>query len=285
MIKRSFLFGIVMALVMTRPILGEFATPVYPVYRGENGTCVLKEDRSEKHQHLLCLSVKVSVSGAAGSGTICHYDKATGLAYVISCGHLWDGSRKYGSGSPAKAKITVWYHDGRKLDVPRTYDAEGLFWSNERGYDMSLLRFRPDWSVAYAPITPDVSIDKGEILNSMGCDGGSEVARYGVEVIETSGIDITTNLNSPRPGRSGGGLLTDDGRLVGVCWGTSDISSGDGTGFFTPAPSIKKMFEKNGHLWLIDEGWDVWDMPILDQDGDWGEPESNFVPVPMSKRG
>lgn len=281
--KRSFFLALIMALAMT-PILGAHNSPVYPVYKGDAGSCVLKEDRGERHQHLLRLSVKVSVSGASGSGTICHYDPSTGWAYVVSCGHLWDGNRNYGSFKPEKAKVTVWYHDKEKLESPRVYDAEGLFWSNERGYDISLIRFKPDWRPFYAPITPDMTLEKGEALNSLGCDGGSEVARYEVDVLNASGLDITTTLNSPRPGRSGGGLLTDDGNLVGICWGTSDVSSGDGTGFFTPAAAIKKFFEKNDHEWLLDEGWSVDDMPIIEQDGSDKEPEKHFVPVPILKR-
>ncbi len=281
--KKSFLFAFITAFAMINPIFGEQCTPVYPVYRGDTGACILKEDRGEKHQHLLRLSVKISVSGASGSGTICHYDPSTGWAYIVSCGHLWDGDRDYGSSPPAKAKVTVWYHCDYKLDSPKVYDAEGLFWSNKRGYDISVLRFRPDWVASYAPITPDAVVEKGESLNSLGCDGGSEVARYEVQVIEASGLDITTTLNSPRPGRSGGGLVTDDGRLVGICWGTSDVESGDGTGFFTPASAIKKFFEKNGHAWLLEEGWTVCDMQVVDQDGHSEKVERHFVPMPRLK--
>lgn len=280
--KRSFFLSIIAALAMA-PSLWAHNAPVYPVYRGDAGSCVLKEDRGEEHQHLLKISVKISVSGASGSGTICHYDPSTGWAYVISCGHLWDGNRNYSKSAPAKAKITVWYHAEDKLEMPRVYDAEGLFWSNKRGYDISLLRFRPDWMPFYAPITPDMTLEKGEALNSLGCDGGSEVARYEVSVIHASGEDITTTLNSPRPGRSGGGLLTDDGNLVGICWGTSDVSSGDGIGFFTPASAIKKFFEENGHDWLLEEGWSVDDMPIVDQDGSIRSVEKKFIPRPNLK--
>jgi hypothetical protein len=281
--KRIFLLGALLALLWTSPAM---ATPVpeLSLYREScsYSPCVLNEQRDKRFQELLRVSVKISVSGAAGSGTICHYEESSGWAYVISCGHLWSGDKGYDPGSPGNAKITTWYHDGPRLDAPSSHDAEVLFWSNRRGYDVSLLRFRPEWNCSHAPILMGFSAKSGMHLNSMGCDGGKEVARYEVVVNAPDGTDLVTKINSPRPGRSGGGLLTDDGFLVGVCWGTSDVSSGDGVGFFTPLKAIKDVFGSNGHAWLLSSGLDATLIPVLDQE----EPEAkygrNFVPMPMN---
>jgi hypothetical protein len=281
--KRNSILGWALAIATALPILELRAEPVHPILRGPPppGVCVLDEQRDEKYIDLLRVSVKVSVSGGSGSGTICHYDPSTGWAHVISCGHLWSGNRDYNPSSKVPAKVIAWYKDGPRLESPRTYDAEALFWSNSRGHDVSLLRFKPDWHARYAPVASSFSHDKGTVLNSMGCDGGREVARYEVRIDAYIHPDIRTSLNSPRPGRSGGGLLTDDGTLVGICWGTSEISSGDGTGFFTPLGSIRTVFERNGHGWLLNFAWDARRIPVLDHDSPGRKYDMHFVPVPM----
>lgn len=281
--KRTSILGWAMAAAMCFTIVDSRAEPVYPILRDSfsPGECVLKEQRDEKYVDLLRVSVKVSVSAGSGSGTICHFDERTGWAYVISCGHLWDGNRDYDPNTRSDAKITVWYQNGSRLEKPMTYDAEALFWSNTRGYDSSLLRFRPDWSAEYAPIATSFSPHKGMPLNSMGCDGGQEVARYEVVFAEFHKPDIRTTGNSPRPGRSGGGLIDDKGHLVGICWGTSDTSSGEGTGFFTPLESIRTVFERNGHGWLLEIAWDASKIPIVDHDDPTVRHGVHFIPMPI----
>lgn len=281
--KRTSFIGIFLALALAFPAL---AAPVHPVYRESKvlDICSLNEQRDQRFQDFLRVSVKISVSGAAGSGTICHYDESTGTAYVISCGHLWSGNKEYDPASNKKAKVIVWYKDGPRLDEPKSYDADVLFWSNTRGYDVSLLKFKPDWSCSFAPISEGYALKPGMRLNSMGCDGGREVARYEVFIQETSGADITTKTNSPRPGRSGGGLLTDEGLLVGVCWGTSDIESGDGTGFFTPVKAVREVFASNGHSWLLTINWPATVIPVFDHQDPGRKYDRHYVPLPSPVR-
>lgn len=278
-LSAALLFGLALSAVCS----GQDGRPLYPVYRGLplSRECVVKEQRDDRYQNLLRVSVKVSVNGGAGSGTICHYDPSDGLAYVISCGHLWSGDKKYDPNDVGKARITVWYHEGPRLDRPASYDAEVLFWSNRKGHDVSLLRFRPDWKAPFAPIAPDFVLQEGTVLNSMGCDEGREVARYEVVVSSSKGQDLTTRLNSPRPGRSGGGLLTDEGMLVGICWGTSDTSSGDGTGFFTPLSAIEKVFRENDHVWLLETLSCARSIPVVDEEDPSAKYDQQYLPLPL----
>lgn len=244
-----------------------------------------KAQRDSKFVDLLSCSLKITVNGASGSGTICYYDAEENWAYIISCGHLWSGNHKYNPNSKMKARVTTWYKNKTKLDEPASYEAEILFWSNDRGYDVSCLRFKPDWKPKYYPIAPvDFKIKEKERLNSMGCDGGREVARYEVEYIEMRGLDLVTRLNSPRPGRSGGGLITDTSWYVGICWGTSDTTSGNGTGYFTPLKSIHKVFKDNDHEWLVKTNEFIGrDIPIYD----WENPSNKFkwdyIPIPLTE--
>jgi len=246
-----------------------------------------KEERDEKFKVFLLSSVKISVNGGSGSGTICYYEPEEGWAYVISCGHLWDGNKSYKEllKNKEKAKIITWYPGSSRIDEPKSYEAEVLFYSNTRGRDCSCLRFKPDWNPNCFPIASlDHKINKGDKLNSLGCDGGREVARYEVEFLEKRGEDLITIKNSPRPGRSGGGLLTNSGWHVGVCWGTSDVVTGSGIGYFTPLESIHKVFIDNGHEWILLLGeFSGRNIPVFD----WSEPSKkydfNYIPIPTNK--
>lgn len=273
------------------PIIGKWHHPNcidMPVVRDSNPIPVKfaqapREDRGPEYRKWLAVSVKIRVSGASGSGTICYYDDDTGWAYVISCGHLWGGNRSFNGSAVGRAKIVTWYHNNKKLDSPKEYDAEVLFWSNTRGKDCSALRFKPDWKPDYFPIAPvNHPIRPGQHFHSVGCDGGREVARYEVEFVEYRGSDLITRKNSPRPGRSGGGLMTDDGWYIAICWGTSDTRSGGGIGYFTPLKSIHDVFTANGHSWLLDVGHLAQQIPIRDWLFPGKEFSRDFIPIPKN---
>jgi len=214
-----------------------------------------RPQRDVEYREYLCASLKISVSGASGSGTIVYYDHEKNEAYVASCGHLWSGSRDAKDiKSPVTCKVITWYHNDEKLKEPKSYPAEVLFWSNNSGFDTSLLKFKPDWVPNYFPIAPeDYKLEEGMHLHSCGCDHAEEVAHYDVEVVGYEGKNLVTKLNSPRPGRSGGGLMSDDGFYVGTCWGTSD-TSGNGVGYFTTLKAITTVYTRNDYKWLLEVG-------------------------------
>jgi hypothetical protein len=278
----SFYVFFILALLIADCNLAISQTPEKPIFKDGVSSVNFyspNEQREKKYAKLLSASVRISVEGSSGSGTICYYDVSSNFAYIVSCGHLWSGNKSHNQ-KTTKAKITTWYHNDLKLPYPKTYDAEAIFWSNERGYDVSLLRFSPDWVPICFPITFGLQEKKGLILNSMGCDGGGEVARYEVRFLERRGRDIITELNSPRPGRSGGGLITNEGELVGICWGTSDISSGKGIGYFTPVDSIKEVFTRNNHVWLLRKKTILREIPIYDWNKPFEKYDHDFIPVP-----
>lgn len=220
-----------------------------------------KEDRGPEYKKFLSKSVKISISGSMGSGTIVYFDKINNEAYVASCGHLWSGTRDVNSlkYSPLTCKLIVWYQNDMKLSKPKEYVANVLFYSNVPNYDCSLLKFRPDWVPTYFPIaSADYKLTSGQKLNSLGSDSGSEAARYEVEFYGydnyTYGLNlenIITLKNTPRPGRSGGGLITNDGLYVGTCVATTDTSGQSGSGIFTSIKGIETTYIKNGYEWLL----------------------------------
>lgn len=244
------------------------------------------EQRDIQYRKYLAASLKIAVSGASGSGTIVYYDPTTKYAYVASCGHLWPGTKSAEAvaKNPVKCRVITWYKNNEKLAEPKEYSAEVLFWSNDRGYDSSLLRFKPDWVPEYFPIAPvDYDIPVGSTQNSCGCDKGSEVARYAVEIVGYRGNDLVTKNNSPRPGRSGGGMLSNDGYYIGTCWGTSSYG-GEGVGYFTPLKSIYSVYKGNGYNWLLEVGNSpARDIPIRDAKGN-SDFSKDIIPMPGIRR-
>lgn len=237
-------------------------------------------------------TVRIRVSWASGSGTIVYYNEKDGWAYVQTCGHLWGGMRRNMSGEEGKrrqlkCKVNVWYHNQKKLRSPKTYPAEVLYYNNGgqtgAGHDVALIRFKPDWKPNYFPIAPeDFEFREGMRLHSMGCDHASETAHYDVRVIGFSGRNfphLVTTENSPRPGRSGGGLLSED-YYVATCWGTSD-KSGNGNGYFTPLKTVRHYNEKNGYGWLNEVSDSLArKIPIVDRNNPQGRYSRDYIPIP-----
>lgn len=246
------------------------------------------EQREPEFRRWLCLGLKIKVRGASGSGTIVYFNAEDGYAYMQSCGHLWDGNMTAEEGKNRKVTCTVitWYHNDKKLDAPREYPAEVLYYSNSRGRDISLLRFNPDWVPEFLPIAPqDFEYTKDMRLHSVGCDSGQEVAHYdvryiGMRDVGSGWLDLVTTENSPRPGRSGGGLSTDR-YYVGICWGTTSYD-GSGNGMFTPLSTIRQYNKQNGYGWLNDIGENWAQMiPIRDRNNPQRQYPPNYIPMPQ----
>lgn len=211
------------------------------------------EERGEEYNKYLSPSLQIRVAGSAGSGTIIYYDKKENIAYVATCGHLWSEGEltsKQANIKKMKCKVVTWYHNELKLKESIEYEADVLFYSYVKGCDTALIKFKPDWNPKYFPIGPkDYEYIKGKMAHSVGCDGGKEVAHYNVEILGIRGENLVTVQNSPRPGRSGGGLI-DNNLYIGTCWGTTSFN-GDGQGFFTPLSVIHNYWSKNDFDWLL----------------------------------
>ena len=213
--------------------------------------------RGTEFRKYLSPSIKIAVPGASGSGTIIHHDKAKNIAYVATCGHLWpSGVMNVDEGKKRniKCKVITWYHNDRKLDSPRSYEANLIFYSYINGQDTGLITFTPDWEPNYFPIGPkNYKYVQGQYAHSTGCDAGTETAHYEIKMLGIEGEDLVTEQNSPRPGRSGGGLMDDNGYYIGTCWGTQ-YRDGTGKGYFTPLFIMHKFWAKqSGYAFLLDQ--------------------------------
>lgn len=237
--------------------------------------------RGAEFRRFLAPSCKISVGNGSGSGTIIHYDESKNLAYVATCGHLWQEGivdQERAKRMNIKCKVIFWYHNDQRLDAPKQYDATVAFYSYVRGQDTALVTFKPDWKPSVFPLAQkDYKYPKGQHAHSVGCDAGSEVAHYDIEMIGLEWGDLVTIGNSPRPGRSGGGLMDDNGQYIGTCWGTQYVD-GSGKGFFTPMEVIHKFWaNQKDYAFLLEQkssGGFRYNLKIVDHSGS----KDSFLP-------
>jgi hypothetical protein len=213
--------------------------------------------RGPEFRRYLAPSVKIAVNGASGSGTIIHYDKVKNIAYVATCGHLWTQgvmNADEGKKRNIKCKVITWYHNDLKLDSPKSYESTVIFYSYINGQDTGLITFNPDWEPNYFRLgSKNYNYIAGQYAHSVGCDAGTEVAHYEIKMLGIEGADLVSEQNSPRPGRSGGGLMDDNGYYIGTCWGTQ-YRDGTGKGYFTPLSVIHKFWSKQaGYNFLLEQ--------------------------------
>ncbi|GAB6185464.1 trypsin-like peptidase domain-containing protein [Thermopirellula anaerolimosa] len=160
---------------------------------------------------LTAVTVRIRIADetgrSTGSGTI--IDARGGEALILTCGHLFRESK-------GKAPIRVDLFGPQPVsDLP----AELLDY-DER-LDLGLITIRPPFPVVAARVAPPgFPLSQGDPIFTVGCNGGdpptvrqgkiTALNRYlGPANIEASGAPVT--------GRSGGGLFSAEGFLIGVC--------------------------------------------------------------------
>lgn len=269
--------GIIQTQKETSPV---FPMPVHPTVADGSGLAPI-ELRDEKVWRWMSgefrIENRVGRGTIYGSGTLCYYDRKTNTGYIISCGHLFEGNEK-------TMTVTTWYKNGKKLTSPASYTAQVICFDKRE--DIAFFKFTPDWVPnEYFPIAPIASSPtSGTRLWSIGCDGGREVATYDVRVVGMEGEFLITRENSPRRGRSGGGLVTPDGWYVGICVRSSDPDNGTGTGLFVPLSRIHPYCQRNNLGFLLNlskrNGSAVGEFPIVDRVGPQGTYPKDYIPVP-----
>jgi hypothetical protein len=167
-------------------------------------------------------------SGGLGSGVIVKVtDDST---YILTANHVTSGST-----SIVVEQMTL--VDG--VMVPKVLKYKTSVVASEPGRDLSLIRVmhRVDCQpVGVRPEQPPVGI---KVLSS-GCDNGDLPWLWeGTLVGDEDGTDLTDR--KPWHGRSGGPLVDQEGRLVGICSAYSQWH-----GLFKDAPAINALLRKAG---------------------------------------
>ncbi len=159
---------------------------------------------------LIAASVRIRVedpSGhSCGSGTI--IDARGGKALVLTCGHLFRDSKGKG-----KIEIELFGpHAGQIVEGRlESYDSEDR--------DVGLVSIQMPEPVVAARLAPvGYAVRKGDAVASVGCDHGADptVRRNQVKAPTLTNLWVD---DQPTEGRSGGGLFSAEGYVIGVCNG------------------------------------------------------------------
>lgn len=182
------------------------------------------------HQLALQATVRLRVVDATGqsNGTGTIIDTHGGEALILTCGHIFRESQ-------GRGEIFVeLFVPGTKGPIPGhllSYECEKR--------DFGLVSFRPDVPITPVKVAPaECHPGAGDPIFSVGCDHAESPT---IRVSTISAIDRYSGppnieiLGHPVEGRSGGGLLTADGRLIGIC-NAADLQ--EDRGIFAALPII-----------------------------------------------
>ena len=231
------------------------------------------------------LSTSVRIGG--GSGTMVYYDDNGRYVYVLSCGHLFNDGRRSAADykrRPQTIRIEVFYHNQTKLPKVKVYDAQVLchVWGDKGSsvFDVSLMRFKADWSDPICtPIAPLSFVYKENAwLHSVGCDGRSETAHYLVqcrgEQYDGNVTEMVSVGNSPRGGRSGGGLMSNGGELIGIC-----SRGGMDHGYWSSLRQIHRFLKEEGFGFVL-ESQLARTLLVVDRNNVQGKYFRTYIPIP-----
>jgi thiol-disulfide isomerase/thioredoxin len=160
---------------------------------------------------MLASSVRIRVKDKKGayfgSGVVIH--SVPGKSVVLTCGHvLRDATRE--------TQIEVDVLEERR---PRMY--HGTIVKFDLDADVGLLTIPSSPVLAACPVAAaDESVRKSDTVISIGCSGGAHPSVERLRVTKLNrylGPDTIECTGLPVQGRSGGGLFTTQGHVVGIC--------------------------------------------------------------------
>jgi thiol-disulfide isomerase/thioredoxin len=160
---------------------------------------------------LLAASVRLHVEDpdgrSCGSGTI--IDARGNEALVLTCGHIFRDSQ-------GKGRVTV-----DLFGAGEPQQVAGRMVSYDLTRDVALVAIRTPSPVAVAHLVPpDYKITQGMAVTSVGCNDGDRPTVQHSQVNSLNKFGGGPNLTvagQPVQGRSGGGLFSSEGYVIGVC--------------------------------------------------------------------
>jgi hypothetical protein len=180
---------------------------------------------------LLAASVRLRIEDpdgrSCGSGTIIH--SRNGEALVLTCGHIFRDSK-------GKGRITVELFGAGSTEPQQV---EGRLISYNLDQDVGLVAIRTPGPVAVARLAPpDYQITRNMPVASVGCNNGDSPSVQHSQIAEINKYQGPSNIEvtgQPVEGRSGGGLFSSDGYVIGVC---NCADPKDREGIFAPLSLI-----------------------------------------------
>ncbi|MDX1944433.1 MAG: trypsin-like peptidase domain-containing protein [Pirellulaceae bacterium] len=188
-------------------------------------------------QAAIAATVRLRVEDARGfgfgTGTI--IDVHDSEALVVTCGHLFRESQ-------GKGRIVV------DLFAPgASQPVEGQLIACDLDRDIALVSIRPNVAVSPMPVAPpSYAVRPRDPVFSVGCDKGAAASVRPSEITAVNkyrGKPNFTAAGAPVDGRSGGGLFTAEGLLIGIC---NAADPADNEGLYAGLASIHWQLDQIG---------------------------------------
>jgi thiol-disulfide isomerase/thioredoxin len=191
---------------------------------------------------LVASSVRIRVDDPAGrsfgTGTI--IDSRSGEALIITCGHLFRDSN-------GKGPVTVDLFTAGPNGARTIGQVTGKVISFNLDRDIGLVSIRPGRTVRVVPIAQSqMTMQRGDHVMSVGCDHGKDPTALASWITATNRYKGSPNIEAngaPTEGRSGGGLFSSDGKLVGICF-AADYQGNEG--LYTAIETIHDELDRVG---------------------------------------
>ncbi len=193
--------------------------------------------RQQAMQATVRLRIEGPQSNSFGTGTVIH---ARGdEALVMTCGHLFRDTQD-------KGKILAdLFAPGVQNPVP------GVLVAYDLENDTALVAIKANVPLTPIQIAPaSHRVRAGDRVFSIGCDHGKAPSLRASQVTAVNKYDIPDNIvvaGAPVIGRSGGGLFTDDGQLIGVC---NLANQEDDEGLYAALTLLHHSLDQNKLSWI-----------------------------------
>lgn len=190
----------------------------------------------DPHAQAMLASVKLKVTDpnghSYGSGTVIH--RQGNEALVLTCAHLFRDSQGQG---PLEV-ITF-------QDTPQGTSVPGKVIVYDLDRDVALVAIQTQSPIQPMPLgAANFGLEVGQPAFSVGCDNGGPRNLYPTRINSLNryvGHDNVQAAGAPTVGRSGGGLFSADGQLIGVCNAADDQ---DNEGIYAALPTIHAVLQK-----------------------------------------
>lgn len=237
---------------------------------------VSSEQPADRRPPALAASVRLRGRDASGlnygSGTI--IDCRDGRVMILTCGHIFRELK-----SDSVLEVDLFTAQGMKTlaGKPIKHNLES---------DVGLLVVQTDLPVTAARVAPaGTKLAPGVTVQSVGCGGGDDPTLQTIKVTTLNrylGPDNVECSGVPVQGRSGGGLFTKDGLVVGVC---SAADHHDQRGLYAGLKAIHELLDQChlSHLYRPTGGANASDTQLANADeADFPvrQPANRVRPVP-----
>ena len=205
--------------------------------------------------------ITLKYNDSPGSGTVISSTDEESI--ILTCAHIFHVKGTQPRPDQFKLPVQVELFDG-KLGGPGGQTVRplgrpmgGEVIDYDFGRDVALVRIRPGRVLPASPIVPEGwSPREGMKMSTVGCTNGEDATAWSTTITDPSFSGLSEKpdyeaiqcLYSPRRGRSGCGLFTEDGYLAGVC--NYAFDSRISRGLYASPNSIRAILDRNNLSFL-----------------------------------